>query len=206
MARLFVTIILLGCFCMAFEPAEAQRAATDSIPVSVIVEGGDSMLAATLPGVLIFDRLPRRWRQRQREWSRLRNAVYVTYPYAKAAASVLKDVDTHLATIHGKKERRAYLKEKEKELKAQFGSKLEDLSVYQGKVLIKLIYRETGDNCYNLIRELKGGFSARVWQTVAFFFGSNLKTPYDRQQDSDIENIVREMQTDPYFYYFGRYN
>ena len=72
---------------------------------------------------------------------------------------------------------------------------LTDLSIYQGKVLMKLINRETGNNCYEIIKEYKGGFNARLYQTVAFFFNSNLKQSYDpRKDDALIEKFVREVQ------------
>ena len=89
-----------------------------------------------------------------------------------------------------------YINSREKELKKEFTDPLTNLSVYQGKVLMKLINRETrGTNCYDILKELKGGFTARFWQTVAFFFGSDLKQPYDAKgQDADIEIIVKEVR------------
>jgi hypothetical protein len=60
---------------------------------------------------------------------------------------------------------------------------------------MKLINRETGNNCYEIIKEYKGGFTARLYQTVAFFFSSNLKQPYDPTgEDAQIEKIVQEVQ------------
>jgi hypothetical protein len=60
---------------------------------------------------------------------------------------------------------------------------------------MKLINRQTGNNCYELIKEYKGGFTARFYQTVAFVFGSNLKQPYNAlQQDREIEEIVEEVE------------
>ena len=60
---------------------------------------------------------------------------------------------------------------------------------------MKLINRETGNNCYNILKEFKGGFTARFWQTVAFFFGSSLKQPYDPNgEDAEIESIVKEVR------------
>jgi hypothetical protein len=80
-------------------------------------------------------------------------------------------------------------------LKKEFTDPMEKLSVYQGKVLMKLINRQTGNNCYDIIKEYRGGFSARLWQTVAFFFGSSLKQPYDAQgDDHEIEIIVQEVE------------
>jgi len=197
----FITMILLiaGSF---FEYAAAQKPSQrDTIPLSVYINGHDTIPWTMLPEISVYDKWPRRLKKRQEAYNRLRNAVYVTYPYARIASSVLKDVDAHLAAMPDKKQQKAYLKQKEAELKSRFGGKLEDLSVYQGKVLIKLIDRQTGTNCYDIIKEMKGGFSARLWQTVAFVFGSNLKSVYDKQEDADIENIVQEIESNPYYYY-----
>ncbi|SEW41634.1 DUF4294 domain-containing protein [Chitinophaga arvensicola] len=165
----------------------------DVIPLHAIVVGQDTIPVITLAIFDVVAKMPKALKKEHERWSRLRNAVYVTYPFARSAARVLKDVNTQMAGM-SKKERKAYLASKEKELKAQFGDKLENLSVYQGKVLMKLIDRETGQNCFEIIKELKGGFNARVWQTVAFFFGGNLKSDYDKQEDHDIEVIVQELE------------
>jgi hypothetical protein len=197
MRRLTALIILVtSVLCVAGQSSvTAQvRHGADSIPVSAIVIGSDTIPSITLRIVEVVDKLPKKFRKQREAWTRLRNAVYVTYPYAKSAARILKDVNGHLATLHDKKDRKKYLAQIEKQMKDQFGNKLENLSVYQGKVLMKLINRETGENCYEIIKELKGGFSARMWQTVAFFFGGNLKSEYDVQEDKDIEAIVQEIE------------
>jgi hypothetical protein len=96
--------------------------------------------------------------------------------------------------MHDEKEKKAYIKSREKELKKQFADPLTNLSVYQGKVLMKLINRETHNTCYEIIKEFKGGFSARFWQTVAWVFGSSLKQVYDASgNDSEMEPIVLEV-------------
>jgi hypothetical protein len=108
----------------------------------------------------------------------------------------LNDVAAHLQTISSGRERKVYIKSREKELKQRFSDPLENLSVYQGKVLMKLINRQTGNNCYDIIKEYKGGLSARMYQTVAFFFGSSLRQDYDAEHDAtdrEIENIVKEI-------------
>ena len=138
---------------------------------------------------------PRKLEKVKREYDRLRNAVYVTYPYARVAGKTINEINARLATIKDKKERKAYLKSREKELRAQFSDPLSNLSVYQGRVLMKLINRQTGNNCYHIIKEYKGAFNARMYQTVAFFFGSNLKQDYDLSDKTDrqIENFVNEI-------------
>ena len=92
-------------------------------------------------------------------------------------------------------EHKSYIKSREKELKKQFTEPLSNLSVYQGKVLMKLINRQTGNNCYEIIKEYKGGLNARMYQTVAFFFGSSLKQKWDPTEKTDrqIENFVKEI-------------
>lgn len=131
-----------------------------------------------------------------KEWTRLRNAVYVTYPYAKVAGATINDINKQLVGVNGKKERKAKIKSREKELKKQFSDPLSNLSVYQGKILMKLINRQTGNNCYEIIKEYKGGLNARFYQTVAWFVGGNLKQDWDVNENSidrQIENFVKEI-------------
>jgi len=129
------------------------------------------------------------------EWTRLRNAVYVTYPYARTAGILMNDINAQISQMKTKKEKKAYIKSREKELKDQFADPLSNLSVYQGKVLMKLINRETGNNCYEIVKEYRGGVTARLYQTVAFFFGSSLKQEWDVNDkvDRQIESIVQEI-------------
>lgn len=129
-------------------------------------------------------------------WNRLRNAVYVTYPYARVAGSTINQINLELENLRSKKDRRTAIKTREKELRDQFTEPLTNLSVYQGKILMKLINRQTGNNCYEILKEFKGTINARLYQTIAFFFGGNLKQDWDLAQnrtDRDIENIIREI-------------
>ncbi|MEO8111017.1 MAG: DUF4294 domain-containing protein [Ginsengibacter sp.] len=164
----------------------------DTIVSVAVVYEGDTIEAKTLAGVYVWKRDP----AARAKWTRLRNAVYVTYPYALRAGLVFNDIEKHIATSKDKKFVTAYINSREKELKKEFTDPLTNLSVYQGKVLMKLINRESGGtNCYDILKELKGGFTARFWQTVAFFFGSDLKQPYEAQgKDAEIEAIVKEVR------------
>lgn len=130
-----------------------------------------------------------------KEWNRLRNAVYVTYPYARTAGHLMNDINAHIVKIKEKKEKKKYIKTREKELKEQFADPLSNLSVYQGKILMKLINRQTGNNCYDIVKDYRGGVTARLYQTVAFFFGSSLKQEWNigDKVDRQIENIVQEI-------------
>ena len=174
--------------------AQSRFGANDTLVRSAVVYEGDTIEARVLPGVYVYSYFRN---QSQREkWTRLRNAVYVTYPYARKAAVVFNDINQHISGSTDRAFIRKYINGREKELKKEFTDPLTNLSVYQGKILMKLINRETnGNNCYDILKELKGGFTARFWQTVAFFFGSNLKQPYDAKgNDAEIERFVKEVQ------------
>lgn len=167
----------------------------DTIRVNACIESnGDTIPCSDLTPVWVYGRLTGEWLRRQVEWTRLRNAVYVTYPYALSASRIMNEINVKLVNVTDKKQRRAIIKSREKDLKKEFGDKLTQLSVYQGKVLMKLIYRQTGDNCYEIIDEYKGSVSAAFWQTVALVFGSNLRQNYDPQgKDSVMESIVLDV-------------
>ena len=172
----------------------AQRGMYDTAFSAAVVYNGDTIPAKTLNPVYLYAHLSAANMSANAKWTRLRNAIYVTYPYARRAGAVLNDMNQQLASVSKGSERKDYIKSREKDLKREFTDPLTNLSVYQGRVLMKLINRETGNNCYEIIREYKGGLTARFWQTVAFFFSSNLKQPYDAGgDDAEIEKIVLEV-------------
>jgi hypothetical protein len=168
----------------------------DTIVVPAIYYDGELMPYSELEMVYISNLPPDKLAKYMAAYNRLRNAVYVTYPYARTAGVVINDVNAHLQGVSSKSERKKYIKSREKDLKQQFSEPLTNLSVYQGKILMKLINRQTGNNCYEIIKEYRGGFNARMYQTVAFFFGSSLKQEYDPlhdRTDHQIEAIVQEI-------------
>mgnify|MGYP001792837078 CR=1 FL=1 len=192
-AFLISLVVIFSASSVNQVKAQTRYGANDTIICSAVVYEGDTIEAKILAGVYVWGKSKFTARQR---WTRLRNAVYVTYPYAKKAGIVFNDIEKHIAGNPDKQFVSRYINSREKELKKEFTDPLTNLSVYQGRVLMKLINRETGGtNCYDILKELKGGFSARFWQTVAFFFGSDLKQPYDAQgQDAEMESIVKEVK------------
>jgi len=207
-SHLFKGSTLLFLFMISSAALRAQRGINDTIVVSAVIYNGDTIEAKTLSNVDFHSRLTAAQKAAIAKWTRLRNAVYVTYPYALRAGAVMNDINYKLANIKDKTARKNYIKSREKELKKEFTDPLTNLSVYQGKVLMKLINRETGNNCYEIIKEYKGGLTARFYQTVAFFFSSSLKQPYDATgDDKDIEAIVYEvcrLYGYPYNRYYAR--
>jgi hypothetical protein len=189
-----ITLVFLSLLCCVNKVnAQSRYGQNDTIFTTAVVYEGDTIEAKILAGVYVWGKSNLSTRER---WTRLRNAVYVTYPYAKKAGIVFNDIQKHIAGNTDKEAVSKYINSREKELKKEFTDPLTNLSVYQGKVLMKLINRETGGtNCYDILKQLKGGFTARFWQTVAFFFGSDLKQPYDANgQDAEMEMIVKEVK------------
>ncbi|MET0635062.1 MAG: DUF4294 domain-containing protein [Chitinophagaceae bacterium] len=179
----------------SFEERSKKWGPNDTIITPATWINGE-MMSSREDGMVWISKLdPKKLEKYKKEWNRLRNAVYVTYPYARVAGATINDMNEKMKTMHSKKERKAYIKTREKELRKQFSDPLTNLSVYQGKVLMKLINRQTGNDCYAIIKEYKGGLNARMYQTVAFFVGGDLKQEYDLEDKTDrqIESFVREI-------------
>ncbi len=180
-------------FCMS-NRTNAQSV-NDTIVREAIVYNGDTISLRTLDNIPFYSKMNEARMNANARYNRLRNAVYVCYPYARRAGVILNDINDKIVHLSPKSERKKYIHSREKELKKEFTDPLSNLSVYQGKVLMKLINRETGNNCYEIIKEYRGGFTARMYQTVAFFFSSNLKQSYDAENDDAVmEKLVQEVQ------------
>ena len=194
--HIIICFILLSGILFA-TTCHAQWGKNDTIKVhAVVTKEGDTLEAASMPPIWLYHsvHITREMRNKREAWTRLRNAVYVTYPYAISASKIINDINARLAGVTDKKKRKAIIHSREKELKKEFADRITNLSTYQGKVLMKLIYRETGNNCYEIIEEYKGWFTAAFWQTVAVVFGNNLKQDYDPLgDDQEMEGIVKEV-------------
>jgi len=159
--------------------------------VHTTVYQGDTIPYISLPAVTCYgDRVFRNKRQAE-AWTRTKYNVKKVYPYAILAAAKLKEYDRLLAQMSAS-DRSKYTKMAEDQLKAEFSEELKKLSVSQGKILIKLIDRETGKTTYDVVKDMRGSFSAFMWQGVALMFNSNLKAEYDAQgDDKAIEEAIK---------------
>ncbi len=167
----------------------------DTIVTRAIIVNGDTLSLRDLELVTMYTKLTPAQKAALAAYNRLRNAVYVTYPYAMRAGAIMNEINFKLVGVTDKKERKKYIKSREKELRKEFTSQLTNLSIYQGKVLMKLINRETGSNCFEIIKEMKSGVTAGFYQTVLFFFDTSLKQSYDADtEDALVEKFVKEVQ------------
>ena len=138
----------------------------------------------------------RKWYDRyNRRNTRLEYNVRKVYPYALLAAAKINEIEEKLTHTTKESERKAIIREEYARLMKTFKTPLMKLSVTQGRILVRLIYRETNHTSFAHIREYKGAVNAYFWQSLALLFGNNLKAAYDPYgEDAEIEEIVQRIQ------------
>ncbi|MBA7573799.1 hypothetical protein ES708_15597 [subsurface metagenome] len=156
-----------------------------------IVLDGKKVPHSVIRAVQVFPRREFENKRQARRYGRLIRNLKKVYPYAKLARKRLREMEKHMMTLESDRGKRKYINRVEEELKEEFEDDLRQMTFSQGRLLIKLIDRETGETTFNWIKELKGSFSAFFWQAIARIFGSNLKTEFDTLgEDRIIDEIL----------------
>lgn len=158
---------------------------------------GDTIAVVFLPSITISSKRVFKTKRDQKRYNKLYYNVLKAYPLAKVAGMRLQELEAALPSIPEHK-RQKHIKGVEEDLKKKYKQDLLNLTISQGKILIKLIDRETSRTGYDVIKEFRGGFQAFMWQSLAGLFGTNLKTGYDDQEDRDIELILQDIEGDLY--------
>ena len=126
-----------------------------------------------------------------RRYYRMIRAVKKVYPLAQIARAEMADMEDELRRLPTKKEQHEYVKGVEKRIVKQYTPLIKRMTFYEGKILCKLIDRETEFTAYEVIKEFRGKFVAGFWQGLARIFGNNLKLEYERKgEDKMLEQIV----------------
>jgi len=168
---------------------------TGNLALSRMVEG-DTMLVMYLPAVDINSTILFKNKRAAKRYGKLVRNVKKTYPYAKIAGEKLEEYSLILACVTTDKERKMVMKRAEEDLKEEYGKDLKKMTISQGRILIKLVDRETGDTSYELVQDLRGKFAAFFWQSLAKIFGHDLKSTYDPEgEDKQIEQIVQMIES-----------
>ncbi len=196
-----VAIILLLVFLHAGVNGQKQdTVAADTVmtPVHVLKTAtfdGQTYPLVELKEITVYGRMPKGVRFDYRRHARLVYNVRRVYPYALIVRDEFGRINRLLETLPGERAKRDFLQSYEKDLLAQYEGDMRKLTFTQGKILIKLIDRETQNTSYELIRQYRGKFSATFWQGVARIFGANLKSDYDASGDDYlIEQVVKEIE------------
>lgn len=150
------------------------------------IDRGDSIPLVHILPVYVFNR-----KVDLRRYRRLVDAVKKVYPIAQTAKVKMADMEEELSRLPTKKAQKEYIRRIYHEIKEEYTPVLKRMTRTQGRVLLKLIDRETEYTAYEVLREFRGGFVAGFWQGVSKVFGQDLKSQYDREgEDRMIEQIV----------------
>ena len=180
---IFSVIILLGCCLYGQQQQPIYIVAGDTL-TNPYVDLGEVIVLPKLKFDNYNDYLA---------YYRLRKRTLKVYPYAKMAAERLVFLNDRLANIKRKRAKKRYTKRVEHYLEVEFKDELRRLTRSEGRILVKLIHRETGITTYDLVKSLRSGWRAFVYQTTAKWFDINLKTEYnptDVEEDALIEGIL----------------
>ena len=189
MLRIFFAILFIFCA----NTLSAQKSQT----LRSVVTQGDTLPQVFLREVVVQAKTrSRKWYDRyKRRNTRLEYNVRKVYPYALLAAAKINEIEEKLTHTTKESERKAIIREEYARLMKTFKTPLMKLSVTQGRILVRLIYRETNHTSFAHIREYKGAVNAYFWQSLALLFGNNLKAAYDPYgEDAEIEEIVQRIQ------------
>jgi hypothetical protein len=197
-----LSVILILHYCIASVSAQSDslKHKTDSLPEKFYViqnvdRDGEKLPEIEIKEVTILGKKKlfegfQYWR-----YERMVYNVKKVYPYALIVREKLKDVNSNLEHLPDDKQRKKYLKDIEKEVFHDYEDDIRNMTITQGKILIRLIDRETSTTSYDLIKEYRGKISASFWQGIARIFGTNLKEEYDPVGDDLlIELIIREIE------------
>ena len=199
-------LLLLFCFSFSLSVAqisvpEREKISENPKPIGfklsyLINDNGDTIPVVNLQVVNISEIRTFANKREERKWSRLKRDVAKVYPYSKIASRKLKEYSEQMTGLSEKDQKRL-LKRAEMDLKTEFEDDLRNMTLNQGRILIKLIDRETGNTSFTLVKDLRGSFQAFFWQSLARIFSANLKSAYDPQknpEDKMIEDIIQTIE------------
>ena len=181
--KLYILLILSLLSVSAMCQARRQRAFWHQ---EWTVENGDSIAVVHITPIRKYARKPD-----MRRYARLVRAVKRVYPIAEEAKVLMRTMEDELLALPNKKQQKMYIKGIEKRLIREYTPVLKKMTIYDGRVLLKLIDRQIDNTAYDIVKELRGSFEAGLWQALAKMFGNNLKTDYDPDKDDILlEQIV----------------
>ena len=185
-ALLAFLFLLTGTDCLAQEEGEP----TTAYLTPTYIHEGDTIPYVALPAVYIFKPVTFKNKRQQRRYSKLVRDVKKVLPLSKEIRGIIIETYELLQTLPTDKARQEHIRRVEKGLKKQYTPRLKKLTYSQGKLLIKLVDRETNQTSYELVRAFMGPFKAGFYQTFAALFGASLKKEYDAEGDDQLTERV----------------
>ncbi len=184
----FVLIVLF--VVLLLNKSQAQRL-SDSVMMGII-QNGDTIIHKNLIEITVFPEREFKNARQERRYGRFVDKVKKVYPYARLAGEMLDEYEPKYLELETDKERRKLMKDLEQQLLDEYKDDMKKMTLSEGRILLKLIDRETSRTSFALIKDFRGGVSATFWQGIARLFGSNLKSEYEPQgEDRMLEEVVR---------------
>ena len=173
----------------------SQNTVNDSISVYIKISGDTIVRGSiSLNEVLLLPKRPFKNSEEIRKYLILKRKTIKVYPYSVMASNRLNSLNERLLSIKTKRQRKRYTKMVQKFLENELTPELSKLTQSEGQILIKLIHRQTGISTYNLIKRLRNGIRAFIYNTTAKFFNMNLKVEFNPENDITdyyIEDILQ---------------
>lgn len=190
MKRLLFLILFLSFITVRLD-AQEQTTTIKGYLVPVCVYEGDTIPSMRMPTLYVYKPLKFKNKKKQQEYNRLVRNVKKTLPIAKEVNRAIIETYEFLQTLPDEKARQKHLSLVEKSVKEQYTPRMKKLTLSQGKLLIKLINRETSSSSYELVKAFLGPFKAGFYQAFAAIFGASLKKEYHPEdEDAMIERII----------------
>ena len=162
-----------------------------TVKVSKVIDKGDSIPYMEMSNVYVYPKITFDSKQKQNAYLRLVRNVKKVLPIAKEANQIIVETYEYLETLPDKKARDEHLKLVEKSIVRDYKPKMKKLTYSQGKLLIKLVYRECDSSTYDIVKAVLGPVRAGFWQAFAWCFGASLKKGYDPEGvDRLTERVV----------------
>lgn len=180
-------LLLLVLFTIGFAmPSHARRNQGYWFMESVVDEYGDTIAMVHILPVYKYNRPID-----MRRYQRLVNAVKKVYPIAQKAREEMNRMEDEMCRLPTRADQKKFVREIEKRITAEYTPVLKKMTRFEGRVLVKLIDRETEYTAYQIVKDFRGGFVAGFWQGIAKLFGHNLKSEYDKDGDDRmIEQVI----------------
>lgn len=193
MVKMRLNIVLLTLFAFLLSPLCRAQEKTNigGYLVPMCVYEGDTIPCGQIPTVYIFKPLKFKNKREQMEYYKLVRNVKKVYPIAREINKTIIETYEYLQTLPNEKARQRHIKRVEKGLKEQYTPRMKKLSFAQGKLLIKLVDRQSNQTSFELVKAFMGPFKAGFYQTFAALFGASLKKEYDPEgEDRLTERVV----------------
>ena len=177
-----LNIVVMTLFAIVYCSTHLKAQEKQSINgylVPMCIYNGDTIPSIQLPTVYIFKPLKFKNEKERQEYYRLIRNVKKVYPISREINQAIIETYEYLQTLPNEKARQKHIKRVEKGLKDQYTPRMKKLSFAQGKLLIKLIDRQSNSTSYELVKAFMGPFKAGFYQTFAALFGASLKKEYD---------------------------